>query len=79
METALVKSWHRLIGEYTVSVQQLPDGSWLASTGLKGCLDPWGSTVKQETFETAVDAFRWVGYPADQTIGGIYFPCPIAV
>jgi len=71
-----MRCWEMCAGDYLVSVQQLPSGTWLASTGLKMVLDKWGITLKQETFNNVVDALRWVGYPAEQTISGMYFDVP---
>jgi hypothetical protein len=70
-----MKTWNMNIGDYNVSVQQLPDGRWLASTGLKLVLDPTGSSVKQAVYDNVVDALRFVGYPVGW-FGGIYLDVP---
>ena len=56
--------FHLWVGEYEVSVQRLrrpADVVYVADDRLKGARD----ARRQQTFDNAADALRFIGYPVD--------------
>jgi hypothetical protein len=59
------RTWTLTNGNHVSYIEERRDGQWIAGYGLKPILDPYGTSGKQDLFETVEKALAFVGYPLD--------------